>query len=267
MTMTPKLRFQRFEFKYVLDPDQFKAIRKYLRQYLEPDDFVRKSKQEFYEVVSLYYDSPRFFYFWEKIDGRRKRKKIRLRTYKNDGKWAPISFFEIKRKVDMVIFKDRFVLSPEDLSCFEKEGALFNINNIDKHKKDIVDEFHFERGIHSLSPKLLVVYNREPYLGKYNTNVRVTFDYSIRARESAYLGYDDDHFNDVSGDRVIMELKFRGSLPFYIERVIKEHNLGRVPYSKYCEGLEASYSLPMITMLCNKSQSDTLTLNSSNLLG
>ena len=106
-----------------------------------------------------------------------------------------------------------------------------------------------------------------PFAGKFNKQVRVTFDYNIRARAASELfgAYDNDMLVDVSGGKVIMELKFNGSLPQYIADIIREYSLARVPYSKYCEGLEATYTLPMLRALGSNSQSDSLRLKDEQL--
>jgi len=257
--MEQKLRFERFEFKYVLDVETYERVKRSLGHFLVPDPKVEGLPHGFYEVISLYYDSPRFFYYWEKIDGAARRKKIRMRTYRRNGhEFSGDIFFEIKRKIDAVILKDRFVL--------DKSEITENLSFKDAHSKRVFEEYLFEKKVRVLAPKLLVTYSREPYIGKYNKNVRITFDYGVRAKRTEKLFDLDGGFTSVSGTKVIMEVKFKGALPFYIERVLKEHNLSRVPFSKYCLGVEACYSLPLLAMLANKNQSDTLSqklLNSS----
>lgn len=263
----PKLHFQRLEFKYILDAKQFKEIRETLCNYVELDKFVSNTRHGFYEVLSLYYDSPRFYSYWEKIDGAKKRRKIRLRTYRTDGVLSPNMFFEIKRKHDSIVLKDRFVLKGNDYKNLIERGDFFNSDSMnDSNRKEILEEFHSVKGRSCISPKILISYNREPYLGKFNKNVRITFDYAIKAKRGEHLLHDENGFVDLSGTKVIMEIKFKGALPFYIENIIKTYNLERVPYSKYCEGVEACYTLPLLHALGNNSQSDSLRLNKNRLL-
>lgn len=232
-----------------------------------PDQAVRDTLDGSYEVMSLYYDSPRFYYFWEKIDGVSRRKKVRLRTYRKNGSLGEQVFFEIKRKHDAVILKDRFPLTEDAYRTLTENGNFYGVESLENgNTKRVIDEFHMDRGRHMLAPKLLVVYNREPYLGRYNKHLRITFDYEIRARSGDNLLYTGSDYNDVSGANVIMELKFQGMLPFYVADVIRQFELTRVPYSKYCEGLEASYGLPQLSVLGGHSQSDTLKLTRNNLL-
>ena len=262
-----KLHFQRFEFKYVLDMDQYHSIKDFLSRYMVLDRFAEDTAGGFYDVVSLYYDSPMFFYYWAKMDGESRRKKIRLRTYRKNGLFADAAFLEIKRKHDSVILKDRFNLSESDKETMLERGHLSDEDDLSVHDQNVVDEYYFDKNSHVLSPKLLVTYSREPYLGKYNKNARITFDYSIRARQCDDLYYSGEEYTDVSGDKVVLEIKFNGNMPHYMAQIIKEYNLARVPYSKYCNGIEACYSLAMPQMFrAMDSQSDSLFLNKNRLI-
>jgi len=259
--MPPKLRFERYEFKYLLDVDQYQRVKRALSHFLVPDSAVAGLPHGFYEVISLYYDSPRFFYYWEKIDGASRRKKIRVRTYRRNGRYFSSDIFlEIKRKRDAVILKDRLLLSRENLSKTDLSlvSCLLSLNNA--HSRRVYEEYLFEQKMRCLKPAVLVAYSREPFVGKYNQNVRITFDYGIRAKRTndLFAVSDSRGFADVSGTKVVMEVKFKGALPFYIDGILKDFNLSRVPYSKYCLGVEACYSLLLLAMLANKSQSETL---------
>lgn len=239
-----KLHFQRFEFKYFLTFEEFRDIRRRLAPYVSLDGFAKDSRSGFYEVISLYYDSPKFYYYHEKQDGVRNRKKIRLRRYEVDGRSTGPSFFEIKRKFDAVILKDRFLLDRDTEARFAATRRLPPQEaGRDANVARIIGEYDAERVRRSLEPKVLVRYRREPYLGCYNQNFRVTFDYHITACESDHL-YAGGVARDVLQDGVIMELKFNGRLPRYIREVIESYSLERIAYSKYCRAAEACYLIP-----------------------
>ena len=238
-----KLHFQRFEFKYILQEDLAAAIRRRIAEYVVPDPFAEHLPAGSYEVFSLYFDSPGFYYYWQKIDGIERRKKVRLRTYRNTGNFEQYAFFELKRKHDAVILKDRFVMTKDDYKALIENEDFSATEMRDQNRRNIVEEFEWERHMRSISPKVLVAYVREPYLGRYNQNFRVTFDSQIKAVENDNLFYAGNDWVDVSGNHMVMELKFTGVLPFYINRVIKEFNLERTTYSKYTNAVEACGSL------------------------
>ncbi|PIR69930.1 MAG: hypothetical protein COU47_00665 [Candidatus Niyogibacteria bacterium CG10_big_fil_rev_8_21_14_0_10_46_36] len=234
--MLPKLHFQRFEFKYLLSPQQEFLIKKRIKPFMSRDPRAAESQTGSYEIWSLYYDSPRYFYYHEKKDGVRKRKKIRWRAYKQNGVFSENIFFEIKRKDDAIILKDRIYVS-------KKEYALFagrEEDTLSEKKDNVIQEFLSEKLLRSIAPEVLVVYEREPFVGSLNENVRITFDRNIRARKHNSLIYEGEDFVPVLQDKTVMEVKFNGKLPFYLHEVIREFNLHRMSYSKYCESLDAS---------------------------
>tara|TARA_Y100000310_G_scaffold339037_1_gene430464 strand:+ start:756 stop:1562 length:807 start_codon:yes stop_codon:yes gene_type:complete len=256
-----KLHFQRFEFKYLLTYQEFLEIKERIKQYVSLDGYAKKATDKFYEVVSLYYDSPKFYYYNEKMDGVGARKKIRLRLYRVDGEYKSNIFFEIKRKYDAAILKDRFLIDKDGYHSFMQDNSFFGTSLMhDKNTQKIIEEYDIERCKRSLSPKVLVSYKREPYIGAFNKNFRVTFDYAIRACESQDL-FAIDCDTDVLKDSVIMEVKFNGILPYYIKEVIDYYNLERTAYSKYCNSLESCYANTDI----NHSRNYFFTIN-NNLL-
>lgn len=240
-----KLHFQRFEFKYLLDFDQFQRISVRLKQYVSLDGFARSSSRGFYEVISLYYDSPKFYYYFEKIDGAPNRKKIRLRTYKVDNSFVDNVFFEIKRKRDAVILKDRILMDKYAYNSFIQNHSFEPVGVADGNNQNIIEEYNIERFTKCLEPKVLVSYIRQPYIGTFNKNFRVTFDYNIKASECDNL-FETNFNKDVLSDKVVMEIKFNGRLPYYIREIITMYNLERIPYSKYCNSLETCMELPQI---------------------
>ena len=241
--MDTALHFRRFEFKYLLNKAEESRIKSYLARYMVPDPQAHKTGS--YEVVSLYFDSPAFYYYHEKTDGIKKRKKIRLRTYRTENAFSHDVFFEIKRKIDAVVLKDRFSFDRGRYVSFMEQWNLTGVPHLndDKNVSKILHEFDWERRLRSISPKILVAYEREPFLGKYNQHVRITFDRAIRAREDDNLFYAGDEWEDVSRGKTVMEIKFTGLLPFYITKVIHLFNLERVAFSKYCNSVDACGSL------------------------
>jgi len=248
--LKPKLHFQRFEFKYLITFDQLHKIKSFLKRYVELDKYAQQTRSGFYEVISLYFDSPKFYYYQEKVDGVKKRKKIRLRTYRVNGQFIDYAFFEIKRKHDAIILKDRFLLSKNEY--FDAvQNNLKPINNDDKNKNNIVEEYLWEKNQRLISPKVLVAYSREPYLGKFNKNFRVTFDYHIKSKAGASLYEYNSDLDNVLDEGAIMEIKFNGRLPHYIQKIIDKYDLQRIAYSKYCQGVETCYYNPSLRISKN----------------
>ena len=117
--------FSRFEFKYVLNEKLKKKIEEQIQQFMKYDGFAHSEYNNSYFVRSLYFDSPSSFNFYEKIDGVKKRKKFRLRTYGKKIDESPLFMEQKGRNVNRV-FKHRTLIEKDDIDSF-------------------YDAFHFEK--------------------------------------------------------------------------------------------------------------------------
>ncbi len=74
-------RFNRFELKYLISLREAERFKTALRAYLLDDEHGNGR----YALTSLYYDSPDFRCYWEKVDGIKFRRKLRIRRYETDS--------------------------------------------------------------------------------------------------------------------------------------------------------------------------------------
>ena len=109
-----KLHFRRFELKYPLSFDQYRLIRPLVARRLPSDPFVGSAG--YYQVNSLYFDTPTLAAYHQSRAGLKNRVKYRLRTYSTPTRSPPYAFMEIKRKRDAAVFKDRGLLSPAQIN-------------------------------------------------------------------------------------------------------------------------------------------------------
>ena len=95
----PLKAIQRYELKYLLDRDQAQSVKAALLRYVTPDGFT--AGRSSYSITSLYYDTPDYKAYWDKIDGHQYRRKVRVRVY-GDGPVRPSTpvFVEIKQRLD-----------------------------------------------------------------------------------------------------------------------------------------------------------------------
>jgi hypothetical protein len=98
--------FNRYELKYVLNTDQYKQVVKGLANYVVPDAYGDSVGR--YLVTSLYYDTLDYKSYWDKIDGQRFRRKVRIRVY-GDQVVMPHTpcFAEIKQRINRTLQKKR----------------------------------------------------------------------------------------------------------------------------------------------------------------
>lgn len=203
-----KLHFRRFEFKYLVSPQQHRKIASLLRSQMVQDPYGGGDGS--YTVTSLYFDSPGMRYYRENEAGLEGRQKIRHRYYDDD---RANLFWEIKRKISDVVFKDRCLSSRPDPRMEEL--------------------LRYYKLLHRLRPVLWVRYSREAWQLP-GREFRITFDSEIgTARPRVDNMISPERLETILPGWVIMELKYTGLLPKWIYRVISEYSLTRRPIGKY----------------------------------
>jgi hypothetical protein len=239
-----RMQRQRFELKYMLNHEQAEAIRPVIAGQLDLDENGAGQPNFSYPVHSLYLDSPDLYTFWSTINGDRNRFKLRLRFY-DDRPNTPV-FFEIKRRVNNCILKQRGGVRKEAVSrllrgqfpgpndLLSKEPrALASIQNF----VELVDRIH-------AVPIAHVCYLREAYVEPITDAVRVTFDRDVFTEPRSEPSFDTKMVDPSRpfGDRVILELKFTDRFPGWLRELVERFGLMQCGAAKYCEGLAG---LPM----------------------
>jgi SPX domain protein involved in polyphosphate accumulation len=102
----------KYEFKYIVPVSLMDELRDAIKPYVELDPYAAAMENHQYTVRSIYFDTAHFDYYYEKIDGYKIRKKIRIRGY-NEKIGDSTVFMEIKRKFKEPIEKDREKLTFE----------------------------------------------------------------------------------------------------------------------------------------------------------
>lgn len=239
--------FNRFELKYLVTLHQAESFKHDLRAYLTPDS--NGGIQGAYELSSLYYDSPDYRCYWEKMDGIRLRRKLRIRHYETD---TPLTdetpvFVEIKQRVDRVTQKWRALLSYREALqlCDERE-----IPEHDPRDSAVIEEIAALIWHYNLHPASLIHYRREAWVGgDYDIGLRVTFDtemrYGVSFANPAALRLDSSSTEcDLFPPTwVIIEIKVNERIPYWLTELIAVHNLNLVRVSKYARSIELAQAM------------------------
>lgn len=232
----PTLHFQRFEFKYYLPQSTADKLIPALMRHMDWDPYIKSAGLDYYQVNSLYFDSPDYGCFWDKESGISYRKKLRFRFY-GDWQAADPVFLEIKRKRDALVIKDRVSFRREDLKTRSLNTLLFALAGAggdDQFLRELV----WFKNRNNLEPKLFVAYRRKALVGKADNRFRVTFDYAISAQKCEELGaLDPADLEEVYSGGVVLELKYNNVLPFWFQEIIQQYQLQVLAYSKYCNAL------------------------------
>ena len=234
-----KYNFQRQEYKYLLNSDQYSQVRDYLiKRGLTPDTYSQKHPQKSYYVASLYLDTSDYQAYWEKQYGIHSRVKYRLRTYSQAGKKNTPIFWEIKRKFGDFQKKDRFQLSWENTSSMINSIASLDQLSMGTSHQKLLIKYYLDWLKKNLQPSILISYTREPFIDLFYPNFRLTFDYQIQAAATNNL-FSKFKQAQVLPNQIIMEIKFTGLIPSYISHLNQYFNFSRQSLSKYCLALEA----------------------------
>jgi len=226
---------RRYEFKYLLRPELAERVVDFLAPYLEMDEHCRGRDSNTYTVRSIYFDSPDFECFHEKLGGQKHREKFRIRTYNNLGS-GPL-FLENKIKDGLSYVKDKVTLNADTLKAI-KNLDYDSLSEVDRHDKDkrILDKFFFYIYRKAYYPVVLVVYDREAYVYPGQDTIRVTLDKNLRARMFPNLAqiYDEERLEYLLYHWIILEIKFTDILPRWMMPLNSLFYLKRQACSKYC---------------------------------
>jgi hypothetical protein len=241
-------RSWREEFKYWARLDQVQRIREIVAPFVRPDPYANGTSVPEYVVRSIYYDARGFDFYYQKIEGLRLRKKLRVRGY-NQTSAENTVFFEIKHKLDRRVFKERAALpvtmGKSLLCCPYADGVGADVE-WPRGTRIAADRFLWLKHRLGLIPVVLVVYNREAFVGVTNGRTRVTIDTNLR---SLLFPSEDDLYTDsrlkpaIDG-KVILELKFNGSMPSWMIALVRAEHLMPVSISKYCISVDSWIAEP-----------------------
>jgi len=234
----PKLKFQRFEFKYIVEPFMVDKIIGQLLNYMDWDTYAINRPDKSYSVSSLYFDTANFTCYHQKMAGVRQRQKLRLRTYETDLEPKTPIFMEIKRRNQAIVFKDRLIVNYQDCPGFISTGQIeIDLKRGFSQERQTFKNFLWIKNRNCLLPKIMITYKRKPLMDKVNQGFRITFDYDIKAYPANKLFFSDRTI-EVFPQKCIMELKYNNSIPAWFHRIIQRYQLERVSFSKYCRSLE-----------------------------
>ncbi len=233
------LQPQRFELKYLVTEEVALAMRGFVRSYLVPDEFAAKNANFSYPNHSLYLDSDDLQLYWDTINGNKNRYKLRLRYY-DENPAAPV-FFEIKRRSDNAILKERGAVRREAVARL-LAGQLPEAGHlVSDHPKQLSALQNFCRLMHDTGagPKTHVAYKREAWMSIADNSVRVTFDREVSITPQSQPIITTQMENPVMPWRtlVILELKFTTRFPNWFFELVRLFNVMQCGVAKYAEGV------------------------------
>jgi hypothetical protein len=229
--------FNRYEIKYLLPSSALPALRAALDRRLDHDSHGVGGG---YGVWSVYYDTRYLRFYWEKIEGLRFRRKLRIRHY---GDRCTVDddttvFVEIKQRVNRVTQKRRVALPyrlAQDL-CHQRTMVEHS-----PEQRAFLEEVLGLISQLDLRPVAMVGYQREAFVGgDADAGLRVTIDQRVRGRDRDFhLATEADNRLIVPARLAVVEFKANERVPYWLTDLAAELDMSVARISKYCQSVEA----------------------------
>jgi SPX domain protein involved in polyphosphate accumulation len=241
----------RYEFKYIARNSDLDRLRATILPFVDVDKFAEIDDRHQYTVRSIYFDTARYDFYYEKVEGIKNRKKVRLRGYdKEDGN--NIVFFEIKRKYDVPIVKYRAPVKFEDaLDMFRSRNINGQVlsNEFFPKGNENSKRFFYQVFSNNLRPVILIVYEREAYQSKLDSTIRITLDKNLRSKAYPSIDelFEENKLSTALMGHFILEVKFNDHFPTWLNPIISNFSLRKQSASKYVISMDSSKVIKNLT--------------------
>jgi len=240
-------RFNRYELKYIVRIDEVDRIIADLESLTQPDDH---GGSEGYRVVSLYYDSPGLDFFWDKIEGIKFRRKVRLRIYPGeDIEVVKEGMVEIKQRVNRTVQKRRLKLPLHEAE--QLCTGSFEREDLDPLDRQVASEVQYIVQAMHLAPTCITAYRRRAFVGGlYDAGLRITFDINVSCRvHGLKVSQNAQNHLFLPNDWSIMEVKVNDAVPDWVTSLLARHGCQLRRVSKYCAGLALARGLRVMPLV------------------
>jgi len=233
----------RYEMKYHISESKAVAMSQFIKPYLDLDRYSKLQPGGSYPIVSLYLDSGNLQLCRESMTGQKNRYKLRIRSYSDDQNYP--SFFEIKRRINNVILKSRAPVRHQDIVTL-LSGLPLPTQEYTSDK-EALNQFQLYMNSINAKPAILIRYMRQAYESESENRVRVTFDrelaFNVTSEPEVKLNGRGWQRHSLTLGGVILEIKFTGCYPAWLNRMVEYFDLRRGSISKYATSIKQSWSL------------------------
>lgn len=215
--------FERVEKKYLLTEKQWQQLKVLLEPYMEKDFYG------LYTICNIYYDTVSYELIRNSLEKPVYKEKLRLRSY---GVPKPDSevFLEIKKKYRGIVYKRRIALPLYKIQEYFKTG----IPSEGTYNRQIFSEIDYFVQFYQPKPVLFLAYDRVAYIGREDSEFRLTADKNIRSREEELSLTGGDHGTLLlTEDSVLLEVKVPYTLPLWLASAFSKLKIYPVSFSKY----------------------------------
>lgn len=216
----------RNELKFLLTGAEDRQLQSVLRSLLAHD--AHAGPEGIYHIRSLYLDDLYRTAYRQKMAGVEVRKKYRVRIY--DCRDSHIAL-ECKHKNGAYIYKEAVPLSPGEYAALTAGDCGFLL----RRPQAMARQFFVEARTRLIRPRVIVAYDREAFVNDVGT-VRITFDRNLCAITAQQDLFDPaaPAYHVLDPGRLILEVKYTGILPEYIQSIFSAYSFVRTSASKFC---------------------------------
>lgn len=214
--------FKRYELKFLLTPQQKKAVLAAMREHMQLDQYGRTT------IRNLYFDTDSYRLIRRSLERPAYKEKLRIRSYRPTAEDEPV-FVELKKKYQDVVYKRRILLRQSSaIECLSKGIDL-------PLESQIADEInYFRRYYQPLAPKVFLSYEREAYYATEGSELRVTMDENILyRREALSLGAPVYGTPLLARGGTLMEIKTPEAIPLWLTQCLSREKIFKTTFSKY----------------------------------
>ncbi len=220
MTKT-NIVFQRTEKKYLLNPEQRRALEQALHGHMVQDDYGLQT------IASIYYDTPDCLLIRRSLEKPLYKEKLRIRAYARPGQDSEV-FVELKKKFRDVVCKRRAVMILKDAETFLQTGAAAH------PLSQIQREIGWFRAFYGVVPRAFIAYEREAFFDPDGSGLRLTLDTNIRCRDrDLSFSAPFDGSSLLPEGQTLMEVKAAGAMPLWLAGMLSGLNIYPASFSKY----------------------------------
>lgn len=221
----------RQEKKFLISLEKYYALSSRIGEVVKED---MNNRGEGYTIRSLYFDSVDNRDYQEKEDGVELRRKIRLRNYGADSRYAKL---EMKQKQGAMQKKRSLKMSREDAQALIRQDYSVLL----KYDEPFAAECFWMMNQFCYLPKAVIEYKRKAFIAEENS-IRITFDHHIIGTENNMDIFSENLLQNplMNPYLVVLEVKFNGFLLGYIKDILENAGTGELAVSKYCLGRAVS---------------------------
>ncbi len=226
-----ELKGFRYERKYLSNTYDSFQVEQIVK--MHPAAFSEIYKERY--INNVYFDTPRFDFYYDNVSGRFDRIKFRIRWYGNLYGNIEHPILEMKIKRGLVGTKRSFVLAPFK---FTKDFKLSKFDEIIK-KSELPQNTAFF--INNIKPSIINRYSRK-YFNDFNKEYRITIDKNILyipTQNQIKLG----RFNYSDKKTSVIELKYDKKLNHKANKISEKLPFRLTKNSKYVTGIELFYDV------------------------